>query len=65
MPEHSHMCNVHFVVVHLHIVTNLARTSDPIAAVVPHFIVILSVALSNCQPHSVSEMEFPHTLPAW
>ena len=53
MPEHSQ--DMHFAVVHLHIVINMVRRSDPKAAVVLHFTVSLSVSLSNCQPHSVGE----------
>ena len=53
MPEH--LQDVHFAVVHLHIVINLAIRSVPKAAVVLHFIVSFSVVLSNCQPHSVGE----------
>ena len=53
MPEH--LQDMHFAVVNLHI--NLSRRSDPKVAVVLHFTVSLSVALSNCQPHSVGEEE--------
>ena len=44
-----------FAVVHLHIVINLARRSYSKAADVLHFTVSLTVALSNCQSHSVGE----------
>ena len=70
MPEHF-QDTVHFAVVHLHIVINLARRSDPNAAVMLHFIASFWAELSNCQPHpvgkgdSVCKIEFPHTLPAW
>ena len=67
----EHLQEMHFTVVHLHIVVNLAKRSDPKAAVMLHFTVSLSVALSNCQSHSVGEedsvceIEFPHTQQAW
>ena len=46
---------MHFAVVHMHILINLARRLDSNASVVLHCTVSLTVALSNCQLHSVGE----------
>ena len=53
MPEH--LQDMYLAVVNLHIVINLARKLDSKAAVVLHFTVSLSVALSYCQLCSISQ----------